>query len=155
MDKIIVYFDDAAYAQQHLVPMPAGGASPGPGRDDTHWVLVACAPRMTQRIGKWVSHSARENWRAKWAEKQFGVIVPALKERGGSITTMLAKGPLLEMTRNLLQTHGSCLVLDARRPKFGVDLQPVTPNQATPQNSKWTLPGAVVGMGTVLVLAAE
>src|SRR6476659_669829 len=51
MQKVIVYLDDPAYARQQ---MP--GAAAGP----THWVLVACAPRMTHRISKWVSHSARE-----------------------------------------------------------------------------------------------
>jgi hypothetical protein len=54
--------------------MPAGGP--------THWVLVACAPRMTHRISKWVSHSSRENWRAKWADKLFDQVVPPLQARG-------------------------------------------------------------------------
>ncbi|HZY15797.1 MAG TPA: hypothetical protein VFE74_04165, partial [Ramlibacter sp.] len=64
MDKVIVYLDDPAYAHQQL---PAGGTP-------THWVLVACAPRMTHRVSKWVSHSARENWRVKWADKLFGQV---------------------------------------------------------------------------------
>ena len=52
MDKIVVYVDDAAYALQQLAPMLGTGAATG-------WILVACAPRMTRRISKWVSHSAR------------------------------------------------------------------------------------------------
>jgi hypothetical protein len=155
MDKIIVYLDDAVHAQQQLTPMThreAGRSGPAVG---THWVLVACAPRMTHRISKWVSHSARESWRAKWAEKLFAEVVPPLKARGDSVTTVLAKGPLPELTQRLSAEHATSRVLDARRPKFGQDLQPVTADQPTPKDGRWTVPGAVLGMGAVLVLAAE
>jgi len=155
MDKIIVYVDDAAYAQQQLAPM-AGGATPPALREaGTHWVLVACAPRMTHRISKWVSHSARENWRAKWAEKLFHEITPALSAGGGRVTTVVAKGPLLELTKKLVAEHGTARVLDARRPKFGQDLQPVTTDQPAGRDARWEVPGAVVGLGAMLVLAAE
>jgi len=46
-------------------------------------------------------------------------------------------------------------VLDARRPKFGQDMQPVTEDQPTPKDGRWAVPGAVMGMGAMLVLAAE
>jgi hypothetical protein len=149
MEKIIVYLDDAAYAQQQLAPMKSAGA---PG---THWVLVACAPRMTQRISKWVSHSARENWRAKWADKLFDQIVPQLQAAGDGVTAVLAKGPLPELTRKLTLEHGVARVLDARRPKFGQDMQPVTDDQPVPKDGRWSVPGAVMGMGAFFVLAAE
>lgn len=152
MEKIIVYLDDAAYAQQQLAPMTAG---PGDAEPATHWILVACAPRMTQRISQWVSHAARQNWRAKWAEKQFGRIVPHLTQRGDSVTTLLAKGPLPQLSRRLSCEHATSKVLDARRPKFGQDLQPVTADQPTGKQERWSVPGAVLGMGAVLVLAAE
>ncbi|HWI84189.1 hypothetical protein [Ramlibacter sp.] len=152
MEKIIVYLDDASYAQQQLVPMRSGTpASAG----TTHWVLVACAPRMTQRIGKWVSHSAREKWRAQWSAKLFARIEPVLQSGGDRVTTVLAKGPLPELTRKLLAQHGACRVLDARRPKFGQDLQPVTADQPASTEGRWQLPGAVASMGAALVLAAE
>ena len=152
MEKIIVYVDDAAYAQQQLAPMKSHAGRPA---DGTHWVLVACAPRMTRRISKWVSHSARENWRDKWAEKLFGQIVPQLQEAGDGVTTVLAKGPLPALTRQLTAQHGAAHVLDARRPKFGQELPPVTTDQPVGQEGRWELPGAVVGMGAFLVLAAE
>jgi hypothetical protein len=149
MDKIIVYLDDASYLQQQLAPMK------GPATGGTHWVLVACAPRMTQRISKWVSHSARENWRMKWADKLFSQVVPPLKARGDSVTTVLAKGPLPALTERLTAEHSAARVLDARRPKFGQDLQPVTSDQAAPTDRRWEVPGAVASMGALLVLAAE
>ncbi|MGV3571579.1 MAG: hypothetical protein ACO1PB_13335 [Ramlibacter sp.] len=134
MDKVIVYVDDPAYASRQ---MPVAGATP------THWVLVACAPRMTHRISKWVSHSARENWRAKWADKLFGQVVPPLRERGDAVTPVLARGPLPELTRSLMAEHGTARVLDVRRPK-----SPDGPDGG------WT-GGTMMGLASLLVLAAD
>ena len=150
MEKIIVYLDDAAYAQRQLAPMTGVGTAGA-----THWVLVACAPRMTQHISKFVTHSARQTWRTKWAEKLFQQVTPHLTQRGDSVTSVLAKGPLPELTKRLSAEHATTRVLDARRPKFGQDLQPVTADQPTGKEERWSVPGAVLGMGAVLVLAAE
>jgi hypothetical protein len=152
MDKIIVYVDDAEYALHHLAPMENGAAGK---RQPTHWILVACPPRMTRHISKWVNHTARENWRNKWAEKLFNRITPTLIPHGDKVTPILAHGPLVEMTRELLEKQGAARVLDARRPKFGQDMAPVTPGQPSSQDSRWTVPGAVAGMGAILVLASE
>lgn len=154
MDKIIVYLDDAGHARQQLATMKQAGPGPAPGPQPTQWVLVACAPRMTHRISKWVSHSARENWRAKWADKLFEQIVPMLQSRGDSVVTVLAKGPLPDLTRKLLAEHAGAQVVDARRPKFGQELQPVAQDKPAPKGG-WDVPGAVLGMGAVLVLAAD
>jgi hypothetical protein len=135
MDKVIVYLDDPAYARQQW---PAGDGAP------THWVLVACAPRMTHRISKWVSHSARENWRAKWADKLFGQVVPPLQERGDAVTPVLARGPLPELTRALMAQHGTERVLDVRRPK----------SQDGPAPGHWT-PGALLGLGALLLFGLD
>lgn len=153
MEKIIVYLDDAAYAQQQLAPMTTNAGAATVPR--THWVLVACAPRMTQHISKFVTYSARQNWRAKWAEKLFQQIGPHLTGRGDSVTTVLAKGHLPDLTRQLSSEHATSRVFDARRPKFGQDLRPVTADQPTGKEERWSVPGAVLGMGAVLVLAAE
>jgi hypothetical protein len=108
LHKVIVYLDDPAYARQRM-PAAEGRA--------THWILVACAPRMTHRVSKWVSHSAREHWRVKWADKLFDEVVPALRERGDDVTPVLARGPLPELTRELMAEHDTAQVLDVRRPK--------------------------------------
>ena len=129
MDKVIVYLDDPAYARQH---MAGSGAAP------VHWVLVACAPRMTHRISKWVSHSSRENWRAKWADKLFDQVVPDLRARGDAVTPVLARGPLPELTRSLMAEHGTERVLDVRRPKT--------------HDGRGTMPGALFGLGAMLLV---
>lgn len=155
MDKIIVYLDDADYALQQLAPMKGAQASGEHVAVRTHWILVACAPRMTRRISKWVSHRSRESWRANWAEKLYGKVAPLLEADGDTITLVLAQGQLPEQTRRLMTEHGVARVLDARRPKFGQDLAPVTEGQPTQTQSRWGVPGAVLGMGATLMLAAE
>lgn len=153
MDKIIVYLDDPEFAQHHLVPMK--NETTAGVRQTTHWVLVACPPRLTRHISKWVHQTARQGWRTKWAEKLFARITPILQAQGDQMTLVVAHGPLIELTRELQSQHGIARVLDARRPKFGQDMQPVAPDQPIPSENRWSLPGAVVGMGAVLVLAAE
>jgi hypothetical protein len=151
MEKIILYVDDAAYAREFLARLSPEAVGTGARQ----WVLVACAPRMTHRISKWVSHSARENWRAKWFAKVQEQLLPALRLEGGQVTPVLAKGPLAELTRRLKLEHGAAQVIDARRPKIGVDLEPVAPDVPSPGQSGWAVPGAVLGMGALLVLANE
>lgn len=153
MDKIIVYLDDPEFARHHLVPMKSE-ISAGV-RQPTHWVLVACPPRLTRHISKWVHHTARENWRAKWAAKMFARITPILQAQGDQMSLVVAQGPLVELTQQLQLQHGMARVLDARRPKFGQDMPPVAPDQPAPSQSHWSVPGAVAGMGAALVLAAE
>jgi hypothetical protein len=133
VQKIIVYLDDAAYAREQLAPTNArdGGS--------THWVLVACAPRMTQRVSKWVTHSAREAWRGKWADKLFREIAPHLSARGDRVTTVVARGSLQELTSQLSAEHYPSRGLDARRPRSAPQLRP----------------GSLLGMGMALVLAAD
>jgi len=151
MEKAILYVDDAAHARQWLAQHKGDGAN-GP----RHWVVVACAPRMTHRISKWVSHSARENWRAKWFAKTMEQLQPVLSLGGNEVTAHLATRPLLETTQQLRLRHGAAVVvLDARRPKAGVALEPVAPESAAAGQSRWALPGAAASLGALLVLAAE
>ena len=153
MHRVIVYVDDAAYAQEVLAPLFARSATAGP----TEWVLVACAPRMTHRISKWVSHSARENWRTKWADKLFAQILPALRAPASNVTTVVAKGPLVELTEQLQAKQAAAAqIVDARRPKAdGIDTD-------NPAGRRWSSPrpGTLLGslvtsMGALWMLALE
>jgi hypothetical protein len=148
METIIVYVDDADYAQQQLAPMVLGSSR-------TRWIVVGCAPRLTQRASKFLSHSARENWRQKWADRLFARIGPVLATRGDEVVAVLARGPLPELTQSLRAQHGPARLLDARRPKLGHELPLVTPEQPATDSQRWTVPGAVAGLGAVIVLAAE
>ena len=149
MERFIVYLDDAAYAQQQLTPLKS------PGSAAAHWVLVACPPRMSRRVGKWVTHSARVAWRTKWSDRLFEQAVPAVQSPGDTVTTMVANGPLPALTRQLVLRHGAARVVDARRPKFGHELPPVTDASPGEHRAAWEVPGAVALLGAALVLGAE
>lgn len=128
LDTYIVYLDDATYAQQQLADLLA---RPHIKR----FVLVACAPRMTRRIGKWLSHSSRENWRDKWCEKLFSQFT-AVINRQDHVFCEVATGPLPAYTETLLKDLGSAQVIDARRPKFDVETPLISqPAVLHPMNS--------------------
>ena len=152
MDTVIVYVDDAAHAQQVLAPMFAGDAAAR-----THWVLVACAPRATHRVSKWVSHSAREQWRSKWAAKLFAQLLPAMPmpNRAAQVTTVVAKGPLAELVAQLQASQPrAAQVVDARRPKTDA-AQEAAPAAASRPPLSGTLASMLAGFGALWVLGLE
>lgn len=113
MHTTLLYLDDADYARSLLQSVVASGHTA-----QTHWVLVACAPRITHRVSKFVSNRTRENWRSKWADKLFASIVPMLADSGGRITTVLARVPLHEVQAQVQAEYGPAVqVVDLRRPK--------------------------------------
>ncbi|MDO4592286.1 MAG: hypothetical protein Q4B46_05695 [Comamonadaceae bacterium] len=140
MKTIIVYVDDAAYAQPLLE-----AAVQSPHATDTHWVVVACAPRITHRVSRFVSNRSRENWRSKWADKLFAQLQPGLQGRAARMTMLLARVPLQELMENVQAEHGPVQqVLDLRRPK----MQAEAPTQA-PVTPLRKFAGTVAGMGAV------
>lgn len=155
MEKIIVYVNDAHHALEQIAPMQQQASGRLAGTQGTHWIVVACAPRMSQHVSKWLTHSARDAWRARWSERLFDAVLPQV--RGGSDTAqgVVAKLPLVQMTELLLRQHGAARVLDARLALAGQALPPVTPNQPEIAQNPWTVPGALVGMGTMMALAAD
>lgn len=153
METMIVYVDDAAYARKMLQPLLPTGKTAQTGAP-THWVMVACTPNVTNDITKWVSTEALELWRQDWATEVFDQITPLLKSAGDTVTTQLAshKQSLVDQTNALTQQHSGAKVLDARRPKFGQDMAPVT---ATQQQENNTVSGYAAAVGLASVLAAD
>lgn len=158
MQAVIVYVDDAAHARQILEPLATGATAAA-----THWVLVACAPRMTHRISKWVSHSARESWRIKWADKLFAQMRPWLDSTGARVSTVLAKGPLPELLVTLQAEHGAgAPIVDARRPKLEQEAQAPAPAAAAAAPivtrkppRRWSVPGSLTSLGLLFMLATD
>lgn len=146
MENIIVYVDDAGYALQLLQPMLPTSRSALP----TRWIVVGCAPRITHHVSKFATYSARDSWRRKWSDKVFGEVVPALQQEGDAVVTLLAQGNLIAQTDALVKTHGVARVLDARRPKFGQNLQPVTATQAQETNGVARYAAALAGAGLLV-----
>ena len=146
MNNIIVYVDDATYALQMLQPMQAVDSADGP----VCWILVGCAPRVTHRVSKWVTHSARESWRGKWADKVFAQLIPLLQQGDDTVVTLLAESALTVQTQTLCAQYGGARVLDARRPKFGHDMQPVSPSQVKESQSVIGYATALLGAGILV-----
>lgn len=149
MDKIIAFVDDADHALQQLAPMKSS-ANPA-----TVWILVACPPRLTQHVSKWVNHSAREKWRAKWSDRLFAQITTGFADPTDTVVRVVASGKLAAVSDQLLAKHGVARILDARCPRFGQDLEPVVHGQPVSRHSRWSVPGAIAGVGAVMALATE
>ena len=107
---VIAYVNDAEHALRQWQAWPSGD---GP----QHWILIACAPRATQRIGRWVSQASREHWRHRWVDKLTAALAPVLRARGHRVSTVLADGPLGLLTQRLCAEHGQAQLLDARKPR--------------------------------------
>lgn len=147
MDKIAVFMDDAAYAKSILQPL-MGSAAP------VYCVLIACPPRLSRRIGKWISHAQREQWRAKWAERLFREVLPLVRvATGGKVERLRADAPLADLSARLRSRLGSdLLLLDARRPKLGHPTEPVNVVQAGVQTGLASPIAVTSSLCAVLVL---
>ncbi|MGQ2978781.1 MAG: hypothetical protein ACT6Q9_03690 [Polaromonas sp.] len=148
MDNMIVYLDEAAHALAILPSLLPAGQVRGPVR----WIVVGCAPRVTHHVSKWVTHSARKNWRDKWADKVFAQVLPVLQGPGDEVVTQIASGPLCDLTDALMRQYGPGRVLDARRPKLGNALQPVTRQPAAQGQSLWACAAMMAGSGMLLAM---
>lgn len=163
MDQIIVYVDGADHAKQQIGPLRSTGANHNPALDataapaaGTHWIVVACPPKLPRDAIKWVSADSVEGWRQEWASELFDELRPLFNAPGDQLTCVLATGELIKLTDTLIAEHGNARVLDARCPKYGVDLAPVSSDQKPPSSGwKWQIPAALAGLGALLVLGAE
>ncbi len=113
MNRLIVYVDDATHAWSVLQALRNTPDASAPKQ----WILVACAPRVTQHVSKWVTHRARESWRGKWTDKLFDQLIPQIEGDGHEVLACVAKNNLTLQTEDLIRVHGPAQVIDARRPK--------------------------------------
>ena len=148
MEKIAVFVNDAAHARHLLQPMLKGA-------DPVHWIVVACPPTLTRHIGRWVSHSAREQWRERWASELFEALEPELRAFAGSkVERQLAKRPLIDVSRRLEARLGMVRLLDARRPRLGKPDEPISASQPATDVGRWAVPvAATTGLTVMLALA--
>ncbi|MFT3954088.1 MAG: hypothetical protein QM722_06750 [Piscinibacter sp.] len=147
MEKIAVFVNDAEHALQILQPMLR---SAGP----THWIVVASAPTLTRHIGRWVSHSARQQWLDRWSTELFAQLEPLLRAAPGSkFEKMLVKRPLVEVSEKLQARLGSMRLLDARRPRVGKTDEPIAAGQPVPSHGRWAPVAATAGLSAMLTLA--
>lgn len=148
MEAIAVFVNDVAHARHILQPMREGA---GP----THWVLVACPPTLTRHIGRWVSHTARRQWREHWAANLFTALEADLRtESGSEVETLVARRPLADVSARLLARLPHLRLLDARQPRVGRSDEPISGAQPAEAPGGWVAPAAATaGLSLMLALA--
>jgi len=150
METIIVFIDDANYAIKLLQPM-----LPQQIHGPTRWVLVGCAPRVTRHVSRFVTQSARASWRDSWGDKVFARVAPQLQNQARPLDTVITqlappRQRLCDLTSALTHQYSARHVLDARRPKLGQDLQPITLTQKQESNRVTGYAAAIAGAGLLV-----
>lgn len=151
METFIVYIDDKQYALQQVIPMlPANEQTP----QAANWVLIGCPPRLNRHTGRWLTHTAQKKWRQEWTQEATSELTQKLESGGNTVSVRVAHGALTELTKQIKGEVGAARVIDARRPKLSVNLDPVTSDQPQ-EKSNWTVPGGVLAMSAAIVMATE
>jgi hypothetical protein len=149
--SVILVLDDAQCLLQGLPAMQTAPdvttpASAGAGSPPRHWVVLACPPRMSQRIGKFMSQSARAGWQARWIDKLRAQIQPVLQEGRDTMELHILGNQFAAQLKTLQSVHPGADVKDLRRPRIGEA-------PATQSVAKGLARGALPGGLLMLVLA--
>jgi hypothetical protein len=151
METFIVYIDDKQYALQQVIPMlPVSGQAP----QAANWILIGCPPRLNRHTGRWLTHTAQKKWRQDWTQEATSELAQKLEGGGSTVSIRVAHGALSELTKQIKGEVGLARVIDARRPKMAVNLDPVTSEQPQ-EKSTWTVPSGVLAMSAAIMMASE
>lgn len=105
MEHVFVHADDAARARAVITSTRRGA---------THWVLVPCPPRMTQRSGQLASRAARERWRRHWADRLLADVRP-LAAAAGDLVSLALPAAVPQLAAQVRAAHGTVRFVDGRR----------------------------------------
>lgn len=148
MKTVALFIDDAAAARLALQPLMQS-------RDAGRLILVACAPKLTRHVGRFVSHAGREQYRQRWARDLFTELQPlwSVAPRG-TVETMVAKAPPEVIVQRLKLHEGSeLLAIDARK----AGLERARAGEESPARQaarRWLVPAFVTsGLGIALALS--
>jgi hypothetical protein len=151
METFIVYLNDKQYALQQLIPMlSVNGASSA----SANWILIGCPPSLNRHTSRWLTHTNLKKWRQTWTQETTADVVQLLEAAGHQVSVRTGHGALVELTKQIKGEVGHARVIDARRPKLSINLDPVTQEQPQ-EKSTWALPGGVLAMGVAIVIASE
>lgn len=148
MERLAILVNDAAHAERLLRPMLAG-------TDLTGATLVLCPPKLTHRVGKWLSNRQRLQWQRTWSQDLRRALNESLPELAQhKLDWMTASTRLNDTTSQLRRERGVDLrVLDLRRPTLGHTLPPPDPAQVRSEEDRWAAPVAVTSsLSLVLTL---
>ncbi len=147
MRNISILANDAVLARTAIERVYA---SPIPSR----LVVVACPPRLTRHVGRWLGQSGCAQWRQDWAEQLFAQLpLVWAGAPGGSLEVLVASRPLAGVLQDLRRRLGPELqAVDARRHPWGAMPEALT--AAAEADSRWAVPAIVAsGVGIALALA--
>ncbi len=118
LDTLVVLLDDGPTAQAMLSDLLSQRTGTAQPMRTLHLVLVACPPRMTHRMSKWLSHRTREGWRQRWQTRLHEAVQPVLQQARVRSNWVLADGPLHELTQRLKEQHQAQSIVDLRRSRL-------------------------------------
>ena len=143
------FINDAEFAKRQLVAFVEG-------RKPERWVLVGCPPRLPRHSGRFLSQPALKRWRADWTRETLSDIAAMLTAKGHEVSTRVAHTPLVAFTRQLRGELGQAArLLDARRPRAGGQLDPITQEQPGERPDAWSATGGAIALGALITIASE
>jgi hypothetical protein len=117
---------------------------------DFDWMSTATEPTH----GSLVDAYRSKKWRQEWTQETTADLAHKLESGGNTVSVRIAHGALSELTKQIKGEVGSSRVIDARRPKMAVNLDPVTEEQPQ-EKSNWAVPSGVLAMSAAIVMASE
>lgn len=151
MERLAIFINDADYARRYLEPLLGQRAAGAP------CILVLCPPRLTHRIGKWLSNRQRQHWQRQWCQQLQQALTEQL--RAGAlhqVEWMVAGSHVTDATQRLRRQHGHALkVLDMRKSQLGQALGPVEPGQSAGSDDRWQTPVAVTSSLSVMLALVD
>jgi len=149
VETFVLYFNDAEFAKRQLLAFIEN-------RSPERWVLVGCPPRLPRHSGRFLSQPALKRWRADWTREATQDMVALLASRGHQVSTRVAQMPLVGFTRQLRGELGQgAHLLDARRPRTGSPLEPITQDQPGESSGAPGAASGAIALGALTNLAPE
>jgi len=152
MERMAVLVNEARHAQQVM------GALLAPGAQPAHWVVVMCPPKLPSRIGRWLTPVQRQRQRADWAadlQARLGASLPKCAP-DARLEWLLAASPLHELVQlQRLRLGAGLRVLDARRPRLGSVVEPISGSVTADSGRQLALPVAVASALSLMLALTD
>ena len=131
METFAVYVNDHEHGPRQILSLLEGQA---PAR----WVLLACPPRMSRHLGRWLSQPAKKKWRMRWSEEALHEVTQRIRAKGDAFEIRIVRDPQAKLERELRREFPGLRLIDARR-----------------MQDRWEVPAGAAAMGTLMTLAVE
>jgi hypothetical protein len=146
MERLAIYVNDARSAGpvlETLLSRSESGAC----------TVVLCPPRLSHRVGKWVSTQQRQEWQRHCADRVRQDLTALLPpELVGKLDWLAASGRLGDTASELRRSRGTAIrLLDLRKARLGESLPALEAGLPSPANDRWTTPVAVTSSLTVML----